>query len=227
LVLGHGGPNEADAQGRPDHERLWELGMALYHQVQERLPEAREALAGAEAALALAGLPDTERDAAQARILAALGAVAARQGRVDEALEIADRVAALKPDHPYPHLLRGRALAQVWRWEQAIPHLERALAASPSSPKLAAELATACGSAGMHRRALEVSSAALVLRPRDAALLRTQALALEAIGDPRAAAAMDAYFTHREPDDQPHLAAKCGEIDPACARERVPVHVHE
>lgn len=215
-----------DGQGRPDHERLWELGMALYHQVQERLPEAREALAAAEAALANTGLPDAEREAAEARILAALGAVAARQGRVDEALELADRIAKLEPDHPYPHLLRGRALAKVWRWEQAVPQLERALAASPGSPQLAAELATACGSAGMHRRALEVASAALALRPRDAALLRTQALALQALDDPRAQAALDVYFAHREPDDQPHLAAKCGELDPACARERVPVHVH-
>ncbi|PRP93620.1 multiheme c-type cytochrome [Enhygromyxa salina] len=216
-----------EPQARPDHERLWELGMALYHQVQERLPEAREALAAAEAALARAGLPPAERDNAEARILAALGAVAARQGRVDEALALADRVAKLAPGHPYPHLLRGRALAQVWRWAQAVPHLERALAASPGSPKLAAELATACGSAGLHRRALEVASAALALRPRDAALLRTQGLALQALGDPRAQAAMDAYFVHREPDDQPHLAAKCGERDPACARERIPVHVHE
>jgi regulator of sirC expression with transglutaminase-like and TPR domain len=219
--------NGASDEGRPDHERLWELGMALYHQVQERLPEAREALAAAELALANAGLPEAERDAVQARILAALGAVAARQGRVDEALALADRIAALKPDHPYPHLLRGRALAQVWRWAQAVPHLELALAASPGSPQLATELATACGSAGMHRRALEVASAALVLRPRSAALLRTQALALRALEDPRAEAALDAYFVHREPDDQPHVGAMCGERDPACARERVPVHVHE
>ncbi|WP_181198283.1 multiheme c-type cytochrome [Enhygromyxa salina] len=213
--------------GRLDHERLWELGVALSHQVQERLPEAREALAAAELALERAELPEAERDAARARILAALGAIAARQGRADEALEIADRIAKLAPEHPYPHLLRGRALAKVWRWEQAVPHLERALAASPGSPKLAAELATACGSAGMHRRALEVSAAALALRPRDPALLRTQALALQALEDPRADAALEAYFVHRKPDDQPHLASACGERDPACARERVPVHVHE
>jgi tetratricopeptide (TPR) repeat protein len=211
---------------RSDHERLWELGVALYHQVQERLPEAREALGAAEAALARVGLPAAERDEAQARILAALGAVAARQGRVDEALELADRVAALRPDHPYPHLLRGRALAQVWRWEQAVPHLERALAASPKSPTLAAELATALGSAGLHARALEVAAGALALRPRDPTLLRAQALALRALDDPRAEAALEAYFLHREPDEQPHLAADCGERDPACARERVPVHVH-
>ncbi len=212
---------------RPDHERLWELGMALYHQVQERLPEAREALREAEAALARAKLPDEQRDAVQARLLAALGAVAARQGRVDEALELADRIEVLEPAHPYPELLRGRALARVWRWEQAVLHLEHALAASPNSPQLAGELATALGSAGMHRRALEVAAAALVHRPRDATLLRAQALALRALDDPRADAALEVYYLHREPDEQPHLAADCGEHDPNCARERVPVHVHE
>jgi tetratricopeptide (TPR) repeat protein len=212
---------------RPDHERLWELGIALQHQVQERLPEAREALAAAELALDHAGLEPAEHNAAHARILAALGAVAANQGRVDEALELADRIAVLAPAHPYPHLLRGRALAKVWRWQQAVPHLERAFEASPGSPTLAGELAMAYGSAGMHREALAVSAKALPRRPRDATLLRAQALALQALEDPRAEAALEAYFAHREPDDQPHLGAECGERDPACALERVPVHVHE
>jgi len=215
------------AATKPDHERLWELGMALYHQVQERLPEAREALAAAEAALARAGLAAADHDQALARILAALGAVAARQGRVDEALALADRVAGLAPAHPYPDLLRGRALARAWRWEQAVPPLERAWAASPSSSALAGELAVALGSAGMHRRALEVAAAGLALRPRDPALLRAQALALQAHGDPRAEAALQLYFAHREPDDQPHLASDCGDRDAHCALERLPVHVHE
>lgn len=229
LILGR--PDQPDdPRVRPDHERLWELGIALQHQVQERLPEAREALAAAEVALdhaRHAGLDAAESNAAHARILAALGAVAARQGRVDEALALADRIAALVPTHPYPHLLRGRALAKVWRWEQAVPHLERAFEASPGSPTLAGELAMAYGSAGMHREALAVSAAALPLRPRDATLLRAQALALAALEDPRAEAALEAYFDHREPDEQPHLGAACGERDPACALERVPVHVHE
>lgn len=224
-ALSLGVADQPDA--RPDHERLWELGIALQHQVQERLPEAREALAAAVVALEQAGLEPAEYNAAHARILAALGAVAARQGRVDEALELADHIAKLAPAHPYPHLLRGRALAKVWRWEQAVPHLERAFEASPRSPTLAGELAMAYGSAGMHREALAVSAAALPLRPRDATLLRAQALALEALGDPRAEAALETYFAHREPDDQPHLGADCGERDPGCALERLPVHVHE
>lgn len=223
LVLG--GAEQPDP--RPDHERLWELGIALQHQVQERLPEARAALVAAEVALEHAGLEPAEHNAAHARILAALGAVAASQGRVDEALELADRIAALAPNHPYPHLLRGRALAKVWRWQQAVPHLERAFEASPGSPTLAGELAMAYGSAGMHREALAVAAKALPLRPRDAILLRAQALALDALDDPRAEAALEAYFAHREPDVQPHLGAACGERDPACALERVPVHVHE
>jgi len=226
-----GGDPAAPAEpkpARPDHERLWELGMGLYHHVQERLPESRAALEAALVALDDApGLDATAADAARARIYAMLGAVVARQGRVDEALDIADRIAALAPDHPYPHLLRGRALAKVWRWEQAIPHLERARAANPESPQLAGELAAALGSVGRHREALAVAANALALSPRDPTLLRAQALALRALADPRAEAALDAYFEHRIPDEQPHLAARCGERDPSCARERVPVHVHD
>ncbi|NVB36862.1 hypothetical protein G6O69_03410 [Pseudenhygromyxa sp. WMMC2535] len=230
LVLGAAG--ELDAP-RPEHERLWELGLGLSHQVQERLPEAREALDAALVALDAfdeggdGGEGGQAKRRAKARILAALGAVAARQGRVDEALDLADRVEVLEPGHPFPEILRGRALAKVWRWEQAVPHLERAFAANPGSPKLAAELATALGSVGWARRSLEVAVAGLALRPRDEDLLRAQALALRALGDPRAEAALAAYLDHRAPDIQPHLASDCGERDPACARERVPVHVHE
>ena len=217
----------ASEPGRADHERLWELGLALSHQVQERLPEARAALEAAQAAVASAELTADERRAAEARLLAALGSIVARQGRVDEALELADAVAARAPDHPFADLLRGRALAKVWRWQQALAPLERAFAASPASPKLAGELAVALGSAGRPARALEVAVAGLALRPRDPVLLRAQALALEALGDPRAEAALAAYFAHRKPDDQPHLAAACGQRSPDCARERLPVHVHE
>ncbi|MCA9684792.1 MAG: hypothetical protein KC457_21585, partial [Myxococcales bacterium] len=107
------GSDSTVGEQRPAHERLWELGLALGHQVQERLPEAREALDAALDALDRAELPQAERDHAQARILAALGSVAARQGRVDEAVALADRVEALVPGHPYPVLVRGRALANV------------------------------------------------------------------------------------------------------------------
>ncbi len=212
---------------RPDYERLWELGMGLYHQVQERLPEARMIVEQGLVAVEKATLEPDERAAWEARLLAVLGAIAARQGRVDEALGLADRIAKLMPKHPYPHLLRGRALAQVWRWEQAVPHLRRAWEASPTSHTLAAELATALGSAGKYAESYEVATTGLQYHPRQQDLLRAQALALQALDDPRAEQALAMYFAHRSPDVQPHLGADCGERDPKCARERVPVHVHE
>lgn len=225
-----------DAQGvtssdaRPAHTRLWVLGMALYHQVQERLPESRSAIEQGLAALDqldASTLPEGELGAARARLLAVLGAVAARQGRVDEALALADEIATLRPDHPYPHLLRGRALAQVWRWEQAIPHLRLAQQASPTSPTLASELATALGSAGHYAESFAVASDGLLRHPRQPDLLRAQALALQALDDPRADEALAIYFAHRTPDVQPHLGAACAERDRECALERTPVHVHE
>ncbi|MFV8750605.1 multiheme c-type cytochrome [Nannocystaceae bacterium ST9] len=228
LVLGPAGIVRV-SDPRPDHDRLWELGIALYHQLQERLPESRRAIEQGLAALdELEGdaISDKDRGAAKARLLAVLGAVAARQGRVDEALAIADRIAELRPDHPYPHLLRGRALAQVWRWEQAVPHLRLARAASPTSPTLASELATALGSAGRYAESFEVAAAGLTKHPRHPDLLRAQALALQALDDPRAQEALAIYFAHRSPDVAPHLGADCAELDSECARERVPVHSH-
>ncbi len=221
------------SDARPDHERLWELGIALYHQVQERLPESRVAIEQGLAALeqldpsGLAPAELKERGAAKARLLAVLGAVVARQGRVDEALAIADQIAELRPDHPYPHLLRGRALAQVWRWEQAVPHLRLAAEASPTSPTLASELATALGSAGRYAESFEVAAAGLKQHPRQPDLLRAQALALQALDDPRAEEALAIYFAHRPPDIAPHLGSDCATLDSECARERLPVHSHQ
>lgn len=228
LVFGQAGIVRGSDQ-RPDHDRLWELGMGLYHQVQERLPESRAAIErGLDALdqLSPTAITDDERKAAKARLLAVLGAVVARQGRAEEALEIADQIAELRPDHPYPHLLRGRALAQVWRWEQAIPHLRQAAEVSPTAPTLASELATALGSAGRFAESYEVAAAGLTKHPRHPDLLRAQALALQALGDPRAERALEIYFAHRSPDVAPHLGSDCAELDSECARERLPVHTH-
>ena len=40
-------------------------------------------------------------------------------------------------------------------------------------------------------------------------------------------AAMAAYLTHRDPDDEPAIRSRCGESVPGCKLERSPVHVHE
>lgn len=224
MVIGSDGLEATST--RADHDRLWELGMALSHDVSEQLPEARRAIEAGLVALDRSMLDDEARGAAKARLLAVLGAVAARQGRVDEAIATADAIAASLPGHPYPALLRGRALAQVWRWDAAAEQLQIAARANPSSPTIAAELAIALGSAGQGDAARAVATDALVLQPRRPELLRAWALAMQATGDPDADRALQLALDHRLPDAQPHLAAACEVLDLGCDRERVPVHVH-
>lgn len=206
---------------RPLWRRLHELGLGLLHDLQERQELPRAALERALAEVRAAGDPDGE-----ALILAALAEVAAAQGRVDEALALADQVAALRPDHPAADALRGLALSAVWRWPQALAPLARASAAAPHDPRLWVQRAIASGSAGAPQDALEAAQRGLVLAPRDPDLLRSQALALRDLAAADHAQALAAYLAHRPADEAPRLRSRCSAESPACARERLPVHDH-
>jgi tetratricopeptide (TPR) repeat protein len=212
---------EAPSPSREPFDRLYELGMALGHGVSEKLDEARAPL---ERALALAA---TDRQRAAA--LAQLAAVSGRQGRTDEALEHAARAEALIGPHPALYKIRGDALSRVWRWREAAEALSRATARSPGNPGGWRALAIARGSLGEHREALAASIAGLALTPRDADLLRVQALALEALdADPAVVErALDAYDEHRPPDRGADIRVECARTVPGCATERQPVHVHQ
>ncbi|MCB9628146.1 MAG: hypothetical protein H6725_12280 [Sandaracinaceae bacterium] len=70
--------------------------------------------------------------------------------------------------------------------------------------------------------ALHAARLGLARAPRDADLLRTQALSApadHALGD----AAREASLTYRVPDDAPRLLRACQDRDPTCARDRLPV----
>ncbi|MCA9662417.1 MAG: hypothetical protein KC486_29020, partial [Myxococcales bacterium] len=207
---------------RPTWSRLYELGLGLEHEVQERLDRARRAY---DAALEACG-DDPE---ATAMILAGLAAVAARQGRVDDALDLTRQIAEVAPelaDAPALDVLRGRALAAVWRWPTAVGPLEAVVAAFKGDPLAWRELGLARGSAGDRLGALEAAREGLTLTPRDPDLLRVQALALRELAHPGADEAMEAYLRHRTADFGPGLRARCSRESPACARERLPVHTH-
>ncbi len=211
---------------RATWQRLYELGLGLEHEVQERLDRSKRAY---EAALELC-------DDAQGRamILGGLASIAARQGRVNDALALADELAARSPQAdaqapiaPAIDVLRGQALTAVWRFDEALAPLSRIADSLPGDPLAWRELALAYGSAGSPEAALQAAQRGLELRPRDAALLRTQALALRSLAHPEAAKALDAYLLRRPADSGPELRSTCSRNSEACALERLPVHTHE
>jgi tetratricopeptide (TPR) repeat protein len=206
----------------PAWRRLYDHALGLSHAVQERIGEARPSL---EKALAEVEASGTPRE--QAMVLWALGSLSAHEGRPDEALRLADRAALLLPGHPALAALRGEALAQVWRWAEAVPPLDEAARAAPGDDAAWTRLAVALGSRGGDDRAsLDAALHGLALQPRDADLLRVEALALGALRDRGAAAAEAAYDTYRPADAIPGVKARCSMKVPGCATERNPVHVH-
>ena len=215
------GPGARLAPDLPTWRRLYELGLGLHGDVQERQELARLALERA-----LDGARREVDPRAEAMVLAALAEVAAAQGRADDALALADQVAALLPEHPAADGLRALALAAVWRWPRSLAPLARLTAALPHDPRAWVQRAIAAGSAGVAEEALAAARAGLRLAPRDPDLLRVQALALRDLAASDHAAALAAYLAHRPADEAPRLRSRCSREQPGCARERLPVHEH-
>ena len=220
IAVGEGSVVSDDAAS--DWRRSYELGLALTHQVQEHLDEATESLL---VALELAS--ENATAAERAMVQAALARVAAHQGRTAEALAWIDKAEVGAPGHPALAALRGEALARVWRWQQAVQPLREAAESAPGDVRAWTRLATALGSSLRDREALEAAQVGLSLWPQKPELLRAQALALQGLGHSQAESAMEAYLVHRGHDDPSAVRMACARGDEDCARERLPVHVHE
>jgi hypothetical protein len=218
--LGAGSPPRSDAP--PTWRRLYDHALGLQHAVQERIDEARPSLDKARAEVDARGTP-RER----AMVHWALGWLEAHEGRTEDALSEADRAAALLPGHPAIAALRGDALALVWRWAEAVPPLDEAAKGAPRDDAAWGRLAVALGSRGGDDRAtLGAALTGLALQPRDADLLRVEALALLALRDRQSPAAEAAYDTYRPADAIPAVRARCSMKVRGCAIERSPVHAH-
>jgi len=211
----------ASPSSRPRWRRRYEYGLGLLHDVQERADEARAMLE-----LARADLDDDVTDRQRAMLLGLLSEVATRQGRFDDALELADQVDGLVPGEPSTELLRARAHAGAWRWDEAAPRYAEAATALPRHANVWAETAKAWQSTGASANALRAAQTGLELAPRHDILLRIQAIALQALEHPGAEAAWQAYEERRPSDQAPRVKAACSRNDPKCAKERLPIHVH-
>jgi tetratricopeptide (TPR) repeat protein len=107
------GPSASKAEGPGIFDRVFAHGLAMLHERQERLDEARPSF---ERALDLA-----TDDRQRAMALASLADLAAGQGRTEDALALTTRAGALLPGHPAIARIRGDALAASWRWTDAAP----------------------------------------------------------------------------------------------------------
>jgi hypothetical protein len=220
--IGQGASEKPSRSARPAWRRLFDLGLAEQHNVQERLEEGRPSL---EQAWTLVERDGTETE--RAMVLGALAWLPAHEGRTSDALEQIDRAARFAPGHPALASLRGAALEQVWRWSEAIAPLRDAVRSAPRDDLAAARLAVALGSAGEEPEAFEEARLGLRLAPRDPDLLRVQALAVRALGLTASIdAAEEAYLACRPADDAPDIRAACAANVPGCALERIGVHMH-
>jgi tetratricopeptide (TPR) repeat protein len=223
-LLGIGAPASGEralADEARAFQRAFDHGLAMLHEVGERQGEALPSL---ERALARA-----KNDRERAMATGALARLAAEQGRTGDAIALLDKADALAPAHPALARLRGETQAIPWRWGDAAPSFQEATVGAPKDDALWARLAVMWGGAGRDRDALEAAQRGLLLQPRDADMLRVQALSLRALGAPAdvTARADDAFLAHRTPDVAPRVRSRCARDVPGCALERLPVHVHE
>ena len=213
-----GAPEPANA--RPLWQRLYDHALGLSVDLQERLGETEQ---GIEVALTSLGAPNDDNARPRAMLLALQGRIAGRQGRLADALSLADRAQALVGPEPAIDRVRASAYEQVWRWPEAARAYEAVTSGAPGDTSAWRDLAKADVSAKRMREALIAAQSGMKLQPRDEGLLRSQALALEALGNPDAAAARAAFLFYRDADEASAARLACDRKVSTCARDRLPV----
>ncbi|MCS6914691.1 MAG: multiheme c-type cytochrome [Myxococcales bacterium] len=220
-VLRPGGTVRAAPEPEPDLPPLWEryldhgLGLAdgLVDQAAEARPSIEQALRAAPGRVEpLLGL---------ARLELALG-------RTEQVLAAAERAEALRPDHPAALWLRALALYRSYRWREARPHLERALALLPGDRQVLGLLARVRGLCGDPAGALELADRLLRIDPESEEGHYQRALALAELGQTQQAQqAQQHYLFYRRPvEREMQLRALFRARDPERAFEDVPAHTH-
>ncbi|MEZ4312007.1 MAG: hypothetical protein R3F14_28610 [Polyangiaceae bacterium] len=219
--LGDGSEVYPSSHLLPPWQRAYEHGLGWLRSLQERVGEARPSLL-----LALDQVEQTGTFRERAMVLSALGMLAVREGRAEEAMSWLARAEQYEPNHPAIAYLRGLAHAQVWRWPAAAEWYDEAMHAAGYDDRFFMDLALARGSAGDDEGALLAAQLGLSVQPRDADLLRIQALSLSALGAPASEVALaeDAYARVFPADVIPQVRAKCSATVPGCAAARNPVH---
>jgi hypothetical protein len=213
IELGQGARASAE---RPAWQRIYEHGMALTASIITKQDEARTVL---EAALARA--PDPQ---ARAMVEVQLGWVAAKQGRIADALAYVEAARPVAPAAGVLDAISADAFVRANRWSEAVGPAKACVERAPTNTSAWTVYARVLVAVGDHAGALAAAVRGLELAPRDPDLLRSQATALAALGDPRAEAAQRAYTRFRMPDEAPGLRIRCSNRSERCARDRNQVH---
>jgi predicted Zn-dependent protease len=214
VELGRG----AHAAKRPTWERSYEHGMALVSSIVTKIDDARPVL---DAALAAA--PDAR---AKAMVETQLGWVAAKQGRKPDALAHIANVRELlgTPAGESGPAVLGAIEAEVniklTKWDDAVAPAEACTKSVPQNVGAWAVYARVLVAVGRHSDALAAAVKGLALNPRDPDLLRSQATALAALKDPKAAAAQDAFTRFKFHDEAAGLRIRCIKGSDRCRRDR-------
>jgi len=218
--MGRGAKTRAPRGGatRPTVERLLTQGLALLYAQQEQVHLAEPSI---ERAQELAR--DARSSDLQARAFVLRARLAAAQGLPGAAVAFAKRAEALTGPSPILDRVRGDAYARVWRWPEAAEAYRRVADQAPRDYRAWRDLARAYGSLSDNRRALAAADAGLALTPRDESLLRSRALALQALGHPEAQLAERRWLAHRTPDAQSALLGTCERAHQRCRRDRQPI----
>lgn len=212
------GRERAGGAARPAIDRLLTQALALLRGKQENAEDAQPSILRAQALAREAKSPTL-----QARAFVLRARLAAIQGRPAQAVAFIRRAEALFGPSAVLDRLRGDAYAAVWQWSRAAKAYARVAEAAPRDPRAWRDLARAYGSLSRDRDALSAAEAGLRLAPRDDDLLRSRALALEALGHRDAGNAKNRWLEHRRPDAQAGLLARCERSHDRCRRDRQPI----
>jgi tetratricopeptide (TPR) repeat protein len=204
----------------PRWQRLYEHALGMSLAVTDQLDQARYSADRALAELSAQAGADSWN---LAMVAVLQGRIAARQGRLADALAAAARAEAWVGSQPAIERVRGEAYAQVWRFPEAAEAFAKVTVRSPFDTAAFRELARTRMSARDARGALTAAQLGLGLQPRDEGLLRCQALALEAEHASDAQLARDAFLFYREPDDANASRLSCDKQLAQCARDRMGV----
>jgi tetratricopeptide (TPR) repeat protein len=219
IELGRGAHMSA---ARPTWQRMYEHGMGLAALIVTRVPEARPVL---EAALSKA--PDAR---SQAMVHVQLGWVAAKLGKVEDALAHIARARELLPVRPAPAVFDAviaDAYVRQNRWHEAVAPARACTERAPRNANAWALYARVLVAVGDYHAALDATRSGLELAPRDPSLLQSQATSLAALDDPQARAAHEAYRRFRVPDEASVLRIRCAQNNARCWRDRNPVQTLE